>query len=376
MKNGNYFVLNKESDYAQGYGENIRYLSPGITIDDSKKGEGWYITKVFDSCEKRTDWHQLLTEGTVVSEASVSFYIYVSEKETLQTEEGEILIIDAIRDNSKSIIEKQRCFQNNLAGKTENPKDVLLHHIRGRYLWMMIQFRMQGENNPEISKVKVVFPKKSLLTFLPDVYQENKKSASFLERYLEIFETLYSDINDRIGNISEYFDPDATPKEFLEWLAGWICIEDTFLWNEEQLRYLLKNGIRLYKIRGTKRYLEEMIQLYTGTEPYIVEYHDLAMYKKDVSISENLDNLYGDSEYVFNVIVNMGRKINNREYQILTRIINLSKPAYMGCRLIALEPYIYVGKHSYLGINSVLGSFGSPVLNNSEALNFIKLEHE
>lgn len=373
--NGSYFMLNKNMDYLQGYGINIRYLNPGITIDDVSAGDGWYITKVFDSCEKLTVWQQLLTEGRVLSEASVSFYLYTSENEKINMGEEEILIEDFLKKEEIDIKSKMKIFEHSFKGKMIAPKDALLHHISGRYMWMIIHLKMQGDNNPEISKIKLVFPKKSLITYLPDVYQESKKSASFLERYLEIFDTMYSDINHKIENISAYFDPDSTPKEFLEWLAEWISVEDTFLWNEEQLRYLLKNALRLYKIRGTRKYLEEMIKLYSGTEPYIVENHQLNRFKNDSDISDNLENLYGNSEYVFSVIINMGRKISDREYQILTRIINISKPAHMGCRLIALEPYIYIGKHSYLGINSVLGTFSSAVLNNKESINFIKLEN-
>lgn len=372
-KNGNYFMLNKNMDYSEGYGINVRYLNPGITINDVEKGDGWYITKVFDSREKLTVWHQLLTEGKVLSEASVSFYLYTSENDKINFDNEEVFIGDFLKNDEIDIKTKMKLLQDSFKGKIIAPKDVLLHHISGRYMWMIIHLKMQGDNNPEISRIKLVFPKKSLITFLPDVYQEYKKSASFLERYLEIFETMYSDINHKIENISEYLDPDSTPKEFLEWLAEWISVEDTFLWNEEQLRYLLKNALRLYKIRGTRKYLEEMIKLYTGTEPYIVENHQLSRFKNDGDISENLEKLYGNSEYVFSVIINMGRKISDREYQILTRIINTSKPAYMGCRLIALEPYIYIGKHSYLGINSKLGTFSSPMLNNQEAINFIKL---
>lgn len=372
--NGNYFIMNKLMDYKQGYGENIKYLRPGITIDDTNKKEGWFISKVFDSREKLTNWQQLLMDGNILSEASVSVYIYSSESEYMIYNEKNMKIENVIRDVAIGMDEKKILFEKFYNDKITNPKDVLLHHIKGRYLWILVHLKTQGEDNPEISKIKLVFPKKSLMYFLPEVYQENTKSASFLERYLEIFETLYSDINDNISKFPEYLDPDSVPREFLSWLAEWIAIEDIFLWNEEQLRYLIKNGLRLYKIRGTKQYLKEMVQLYTGKEPYIIEYFDITKYKNDGNTIDNMFELYSDSEFVFTVIVDLGHKISNMEYQTLTRIINISKPAHMGCKLVVLEPYIYLGKHSYLGINSVLGDFGIPVLDNQQALAFIKLQ--
>jgi len=35
----------------------------------------------------------------------------------------------------------------------------------------------------------------------------------------------------------------------------------------------------------------------------------------------------------------------------------MAKPAHMECRIVALKPYIFLGQHSYLGINSVLGQY-------------------
>ena len=74
----NYFVLNKYEDYIQGFGENVRYLSPGITVLDAGEKEGWYITKVFDSREKQMVWQQLLVNGETISEACVSCILYAS----------------------------------------------------------------------------------------------------------------------------------------------------------------------------------------------------------------------------------------------------------------------------------------------------------
>lgn len=373
-RNGSYFILNKSTDYAEGSGFNIEYLSPGIKISEEEERDGYYFTKLFDSYEKKTGWQQMLVEGSILSEASVSFYIYTSETEWINTSDGKREIKELLREESISVEKKMILFEKHLALKVRGCKDVLLHQVTGRYLWLLIHLKMQGDHNPAITKVKLVFPKKSLMNFLPDVYQENPKSASFLERYLEIFDTLYSEVNDRIRDIAVYFDPDATPEEFLQWMAEWIAIEDVYMWNEEQLRFLLKNATRLYKIRGTRQYLEEMIGLYTGRKPYIVENHALEKYKQDLVKGDNLEQLYGAGSFVFTVIVNLGRKVSEREYQILTRLINAAKPAYMGCRLVVLEPYIYLGKHSYLGINSVLGNYALPVIDSKTSLAFIKLE--
>lgn len=375
MNNQNkYFLLNKENDFLQGSQKNIRYLSPGITVNKIEEKDGWYFTKIFDTQEKGTDWHRMTIDGQTISQASITMYIYTSDILSI-IDGGDVRNInEVLNDKTLDIEEKQTIFKDNLRLQLLEPKDVLLHKVSGRYLWILIHLKVQGEKVPVISKIKLYFPKVSWLKYLPDLYQENIKSAYFLERYLEIFETLYMDITNKVNQIPEYFDPDSAKGEFLKWLAEWVSVEDRYLWTEEKLRYLVKNSIRLYQIRGTRAYIEEMIELYTGTRPYIVEYHQLQEFLDDKDVADRLEKLYGDNSYLFSLIVNVGRKINNRDYQILMKIINNSKPAYMGCNLIVLEPYIYLDKYSYLGVNSVLGNYTNLVLDGQSSISFTKLD--
>lgn len=250
---------------------------------------------------------------------------------------------------------------------------MLLHEVEGEYLWFRIRLISQGEAYPKITRIKIIFPKNTWLSYLPEVYQEDETGASFVERYLGMFQSMYQDMSDKIYRIPEYMDPDAAHGPFLQWLGTWRSIEDSYIWKEDQLRYLIAHGVELYRKRGTVDYLKEMVQLYTGKPPYIVEYHQLEPYMGDHDYAERLMELYGKNSYIFTVIVDMDSHNINREYKILTRIIEQAKPAHIESNIIVLEPFIFLDKHSYLGINSVLGSYGAFVLDGQASIPFTAL---
>ena len=368
-----YFIWNKLSDFVRGSHYNMDASSSGIQLADIQQEEGYYYSRLLDSREKQMQWHRLLIEGDTISESSVRFWIYTSEHPTISYGDKELDLDTLLTDETISEKEKQTILQPYCVRILDNPKDCLLHDVQGRYLWFRIRFVTQSGHSPYITKIKLIFPKNTWLQYLPDIYQENGESASFVERYLGMFQSLYQDMTEAIRNVPQYLDADVVTGPFLEWLTSWISVEDSYLWNEEQLRYLLQHGIELYHKRGTVQYLEEMVRLYTGRTPFIVEQHELESYLDQSGYAEKLRILYGADSYTFTVIVDCEKQMSNRDYQVLTRIIEQAKPAHMESNIIVLEPYIFLDQHSYLGINSVLGRYGTLILDGQSSIPFAAL---
>lgn len=372
-----YFMFNKTSDYAKGSYANLRLLSPGIAIEDAESGIGSFYSHLLDAREKQMQYHRLLVEGENINESTVRFWIYASESRKVQIGEEYRDIADLLRDESVPEQRKQEILKPFLKKVVANPGDTLLHEVEGRYLWFRIRLTPQRKFLPTVTKIKIVFPKNTWLKYLPDVYQDDAASASFVERYLGMFQSLYQDMSRQIEGIPAYLDPDAANGPFLEWLASWLSIEDTYLWKEEQLRYLIKHGMELYKKRGTVEYMCELIRLYTGRMPYIVEHHELETFQNPLGYAERLHSLYGENGYIFTVIVDMGGQNSNKQYNILMRIVERAKPAHMESNIVVLEPYIFLDRYSYVGINSVLGNYGAVVLDGQYSIPMTALlEHE
>jgi phage tail-like protein len=271
-----YFVLNKEEDYHRGFAYHTRYLQDGLQITAGSISQGGvYFSRLLDSREKETVWHRLVVQSESLGDASIRFTVYASEERLVRFGSGLRDIGAVISDEGLSWQEKENAFLPYKIKSLFNPSDALLHEAKGRYLWFSVELYGQGEASPKISHIKIYFPRRSWLGYLPEIYQADPESKSFVERYLNIFQSLYEDLEQEISRISRFFDPDVVDGDFIQWLAEWVAIDDAYIWNEEQLRHLIKNSMRIYRMRGTRLALAEIVELYLGERPCIVEHYQL-----------------------------------------------------------------------------------------------------
>lgn len=110
----------------------------------------------------------------------------------------------------------------------------------------------------------------SLLKYLPAIFSEGE-DASFLGRYLLIFEDILNTIETTIRQLPSYFAADAAPEEFLPWLASWVGLALDDGWPVERRRAVLANAMELHRWRGTVKGMTDHLRLYTGAEPEIIE---------------------------------------------------------------------------------------------------------
>lgn len=220
----------------------------------------------------------MTVEGHLDGVSTVEVTVFASESSTLMADGTAVPIDELIHDDKISEGQKDSRMEPFKRAVFYYPKDVLLHRIQGRYLWLKISFSAQRGLSPSISRIQVYFPKDTWMKYLPEVYERDRESASFLERYLNIFQTVYEDMTKRIEDAPALFEPWTAARAPLLWMAQWLSVENLNLWNETQLRYLTANAVRLYQYRGTVRYLKEILKLYTGREPYIIERHQLEPY--------------------------------------------------------------------------------------------------
>jgi phage tail-like protein len=366
-----YFVFNKEEDFQRGFGQNVMYTEQGLRIVREAVGQsGVFFSRLLDSRTKETVWHRLVVQGESLGDASIRFTFYAGEERWIQVGGRERDLEEFLQDPELSVREKDEQLRAYRVKTVLNPRDILLHEVQGRYLWFRIELFGQGEESPTISHMKIYLPKQSWLGYLPEVYQTDPASKSFVERYLNMFQSLYTDLEQKIDHVARYLDPEVVEGEFLQWLAEWLDIDDSYLWTEDQLRYLTKNGISLYKMRGTRRAVSDMVALYLGEDPYIVEHYQLEGSEGDARTSGLLARLYGDNSYYFTVVVRERCVPSVKEHKTLLKIIESAKPAHMEANVVVLKPYIFLDKYSYLGMNSVLGQYRPANLDGFSALPF------
>lgn len=134
------------------------------------------------------------------------------------------------------------------------------------------QLPSQGSLVAVDEPVEIVVSRRSLLHFLPQVFQKaDRTGGHFLREFLWIFDHIYADIQRHIDRLGTYFDPLETPPEFLQWLAGWVALTIDQDWPEAKKRKLIQQALGIYGLRGTVRGLKLFLHIFTGVEPRVME---------------------------------------------------------------------------------------------------------
>lgn len=141
-----------------------------------------------------------------------------------------------------------------------------------RYLWLKVEMSgLAPRAAVALRELRVYYPRLSYLRYLPAVYRQDPVSSEFLERFLSMFETIFGGLEATTERIPEVFDPDRTPADFLDWLAGWLDLAVEEEWPEEVKRRLIANAAPLYQRKGTPGGLADFIEIVTQVRPVIRE---------------------------------------------------------------------------------------------------------
>lgn len=235
-----------------------------------------------------------------------------------------------------------------------DPRDTLIFGPRGRYLWLKLKFSVDNPKAelPTIKKIKLHFSAATYLKYLPAIYQEDPTSRDFLERYLSVFETLLANLESHIDAVPLLFDVEATRSNFLPWLSTWLGTIKDENWPEEKWRVFLSRAVELYKRRGTKWELEELIKMFSGAptiaiiEPALLNYDN--QYLKKV-----LKRLIG-GKYSFCILLKPEQVKTGVDRKVIKRLIDSEKPAHTRGGFAVIENSLRLDWHTYLGVNTCL----------------------
>lgn len=350
-----YLLFNKASDYHRGHLENLCFRDRELVLADcDAKKAGRFLSRILDSGEQETVWHRMVMDAWIGENMAVYVHLYATDSRLLAEEVerhfgcGEWTLPDMV------------CRMADLQKlEVRNPGDILLHEVQGRYLWLGMELWGNGMGSPAVRTIQIYFPKEVWNRYLPEIYQG--ESQEFLERFLSIFQSLYEDFETKIRKDTSWLDLLAVDRGMLDWLAGWIHVENGHLWTEEHLRQYLMEGAALFGQRGTARGLVRMVGIFTGETPYLVEMEP------------------GKDPHCFTLFLKESAIADARSYLAVERIIREGKPADMEVNLVPLRPCLFLDQDTYLGINSRLNGYGPAVIGPEAAFDFVVLggvEHE
>ncbi len=142
-----------------------------------------------------------------------------------------------------------------------NPTEVLLPAAEGRYLWIDVELVATVGDSPTVSAVTAEAPRQSYLAELPAIYRDDPASAAFVEQFLALFESVFTDVEAGIEDLTRYMDAQGIP-DHLAWLGSWLATETGEHWPEGARRAFIEHAPELYRARGTRAGLRAAIDLY------------------------------------------------------------------------------------------------------------------
>ncbi|HWV44953.1 MAG TPA: hypothetical protein VN039_02825, partial [Nitrospira sp.] len=213
--------------------------------------EGHLVIGPLDSRIDHCPWHRIEMQAAIPE--GTSLQLATATSDTLHTE-------------PPSAPSQKGFTQNSLpqwsieASTGEQNPDWLVQNGRGRYLWLRITARSNGQASPVITWIKTHYPRNSYLQYLPAVYQEDEESRNFLDRFLSLFQREFDTLDRKLDNAWQLFEPGSTTDIFsdrsaeqvdqkrsvpfeqrrLQWLAGWMGLTLNPEWSEVKLREMLK----------------------------------------------------------------------------------------------------------------------------------------
>ncbi len=245
---------------------------------------------------------------------------------------------------------------------THNPEDILLDDADGRYLHVNIGFVGSRTSSPRLRSLRAYCPRQSYLRYLPEVYQDAADRTPFLGQFLSIFETILVDIEAEIADVTRFFDPHEVPADYLSWLNEWLAVEIGDTWPREARRELLARAPELYRMRGTRRGLLALLEIYFEhidvpgvswtVEDHVIllEYDDLECIN-DPETKRQYERLLGHPQRFLLLI---DAEIGAQHVHAINRIVDAEKPAHTDGQATSLRRRLQLDQHTYLGINATL----------------------
>jgi phage tail-like protein len=282
-------------------------------------------------------------------------------------------------------------------------RDVLVPSGSGQYLQLQIVLTGNGVETPVVDHVRILFPRESLLQYLPAIYSSPPEQGDFLDRFLSIVQTTWSGIEREVDTFERFLDPDSVPPKAMPYLAGWLDLRLEGTWGPEQNRRLLQAMPRLRSKWGTVDGLREWLRVYLSNLGAIEE-HDLEQLgvpgivesfveRRRLMLADggatlgSADGLWspavqrrfqvgvfdreGEVELVstgdpqvdvfrhyahsFRVYVPAVLVRTPDDEALIRRAIDLQKPAHATYELVLVEPRLRIGEQSTIELDTIIG---------------------
>lgn len=248
----------------------------------------------------------------------------------------------------------------------------------GRYLWITLELRGDTRVTPRVRCVRAEQRSHDYLRRLPRAYSRDETNASFLRRYLAIFDGFLGEVDARGFERAALLDPRASPDELLPWLASFLGLVLDERWSLSKQRTLVAEIADLWRARGTVRGLTRLLEIYLGVAPVLVEHFRLrgpggaivgavgAAASSAVvgggfrvggpigvaPVGEPATDAFASHAHRFSVII--PATLGEEQRAVVTDVLDAHRPAHTIYDVCTVSAGMRVGLGLYVGLSSIV----------------------
>lgn len=264
----------------------------------------------------------------------------------------------------------------------------------GRFLWVTLELRGNRRRTPYVRSLRAEHPSHDYLRRLPRVFSREAPVASFLQRYLAIFEGFLGEMDARSADRDLLLDPRSAPDEVLPWLASFMGLVLDERWEraprpggrvEDARRAAIRAVVELFRYRGTVGGLKQFIEIYTGVPIAIIEHFRLRGLggavlgdtgtafssavlgggfrvggavgdEAEAPLDGDVPDAFRTHAHRFSVVV--PALLDAEQLDVVNHIIEVHRPAHTMFRVCTVDAGMRVGRGLHVELSSVIGTTG------------------
>jgi phage tail-like protein len=264
----------------------------------------------------------------------------------------------------------------------------------GRYLWVRLELTGNARTTPRFRAIRAEYPAHDYLRRLPNTFSRDEQAASFLHRYLGLFEGVLSELEAKADARALLLNPLSAPAEMLPWLAGFLGLTlDERMAHaprpngqiEDVRRTLIAEATWLFRLRGTVPGLRRWLEIYLGVEPIIIEKFRVrglggallgdasglasnsvlgAGFRIGGALGEDetqvltgtIDDAFATHAHRFTVVI--PAVLTSEQQDVVQQILDVHRPAHTLVEVCTVSAGMRVGRGLHVALTSILGPSG------------------
>lgn len=354
-------VLCRREDWMDGLCSQITLQQDTLLLDVSRHTVGFACIHAIDGGAPGFLWKRIQVGCRLPEGSTLRVYAYASDSKSW----GEWPNLDTALCAMQGSYHELRKMLDPIFGEPVGKSGDFLVRRTGRYLWLMFELMSSGAESPAIESVTLWLEGDHMTDYLPAIYQND----DFTSRFMSVFNSMFLDMEQRIYDLPGLLDSDTADEKMLRNLASWVCLDGERATAEELRRWIpsaLDDFENMYTVEGISRSIKRI----TGRTPILVEHHQVDP-NSPTCINPNIyRKLYGDDPFRFFVLMDEDTFPRRDDIEDFLERMQTLIPAGTELKLILLKKCIQLDWHTYLGVNSFVGSYVPVAVDENTTIHF------